>query len=64
MDERSGRSRTLYLIFLALAAVALALGLWDVLIEADGGGNPLLQVAFPAALVVLAALLYRRERGV
>jgi hypothetical protein len=50
-----------WLLVAALGFVALALGLWDVLVERDGGENWLMQVILPLLLSVYALIMYRRR---
>jgi len=48
-----------------LALLTLALAVWDLAIERDGGENWLLQVLFPLLLLVFAVTMYgRRKKGV
>ncbi len=60
------RARALYLGTAVLATIALLLGLWDLLVEADGG-NYLWQVGFPLMLLVWSLVMARKagvEEGV
>jgi hypothetical protein len=59
--ERGGG--VIWLLVAVLGFVALALGLWDVLVERDGGENWLMQVVFPLLLSVYALIMYRRVKG-
>jgi hypothetical protein len=54
---------TIWILVAVLGFVALALGLWDVLVERDGGENWLMQVLFPLGLAVYALIMYRRRKG-
>jgi hypothetical protein len=49
----------LFLVGAALAAVALLMGLWDLLVEQDGG-SWIWQAVLPAALLALMLTLARR----
>lgn len=52
----------LYLIAALIAAFALGLGLWDLLVERDGGDDSwLMQVVVPIAIIVLAVLRLRMK---
>jgi len=55
------QGRTLYLIASVLSAIAVALGLWDMLAEGDGGDSVLWGVVFPFALLLLMITLYFRS---
>ena len=57
------RAATIWLVVAGLALVTLALGLWDLLVERDGGGGWPSQAVFPALLLVFALTMYRRETG-
>lgn len=52
-----------YLVAGIAAVLALALGLWDVLVERDGGDDLLMDILFPIMLLILVIVLYRRRRG-
>jgi hypothetical protein len=53
---------TYWLLVAVLGFVALALGLWDVLVERDGRENWLMQVILPLLLSVYALIMYRRRK--
>lgn len=55
------QGRTLYLIAVVLSALALALGLWDYMIEGDGGDTATWGVILPSALLLLMLVLYFRS---
>jgi hypothetical protein len=57
------RVGAVWLLVMVLAFVALALGLWDVLVERDGGENWLTQVVLPLLLSVYALIMYARRKG-
>jgi putative copper export protein len=57
------RAGSLWLVVAVLAVITLALGLWDLVVERDGGENWLLQALFPLLLLVFALAMYRRQRG-
>ena len=52
----------LYLVAGIFAIVALALGLWDALVERDSGENLVMGVLFPILLLILVIVLYRRRK--
>jgi ABC-type uncharacterized transport system involved in gliding motility auxiliary subunit len=54
------RVGAVWLLVTVLAFVALALSLWDVLVERDGGENWLTQVVLPLLLFVYALVMYAR----
>jgi len=56
------RAGVLWLIAAGLALVALLLGLWDLVIERDGGGDWLRQVVLPLVFLILTLAMHRRER--
>lgn len=55
-------STRLYLVAIVIALVALALGMWDVVIERDGG-NWLAQIAMPLLLILVVGGLYMRVKA-
>lgn len=55
-------STKLYLVAIVIALVALALGMWDIMIERDGG-NWLAQIAMPLLLILVVGGLYMRVRA-
>jgi hypothetical protein len=57
------RVGAVWLLVAALGFVTLALGLWDVLVERDGGENWLTQVVLPLLLFVYALIMYTRRKG-
>lgn len=57
----SPRYRRMWILIAVLGLVALALGLWNLLVEQDGGVNLLWQVALPALLLVIAWIQARKE---
>lgn len=52
-----------WLIAAILAFLALALGMWDLMVERDGEANWLGQAVLPLLLLVFALAMYRRHRG-
>ena len=61
-EPRGGK---VWLVVAVLALLTLALAVWDLAIERDGGENWLLQVLFPLLLLVFAVTMYgRRKKGV
>lgn len=52
----------IYPFAIGLAALATVLGLWDVVVEQDGGSSNWSQVLLPAALLFLSISLYRRDK--
>lgn len=57
------QGRTLYLIAVILAALALGLGLWDYqAAENEGSETALWGVIFPGALLILMLVLYFRNQ--
>ena len=64
MNNLQRGSLQLYLVVILLAVLAFGLGLWDILIEREGGGW-LVQIILPAVLIVILGGLYsqaKRER--
>jgi len=59
-EPRGGK---VWLVVAVLAILTLALGVWDLAIERDGGENWLLQVLFPLLLLVFAVTMYGRRKG-
>lgn len=59
----SSRDRRIWIGIAIIGLVALAFGLWDLLVERDGGENPLWQVALPGLLVVIAWMQARKEHA-
>lgn len=57
MQKRAG---TLWLIVAVLAVIALALGLWDALVERDGGTDWMGLVALPAILLAFSLAMRRK----
>ena len=53
----------LYLVAGIAAVLALALGLWDILVERDGGDDLVMDILLPLALLILVIALYKRRRG-
>lgn len=53
----------LYLVAIIIALVALALGMWDIAMERDVGGNWLVQLAMPLLLILVVGGLYMRARA-
>ena len=52
--------RTLYLVTAGLAFLALALGVWDVAVERDGGESILWDIVFPTLLLIFALVMVRK----
>ena len=64
MNNSQRGALQLFLVVILLAVLAIGLGLWDILIEREGGGW-LVQIILPAALIVILGGLYsqaKRER--
>lgn len=57
------RGGAFWLVVAVLALITLALGVWDLVVERDGGADWLMQVLFPLLLLVFAVTMYRRQRG-
>ena len=53
---------TFYLVAAGIALLALVFGLWDLLVERDGGEDLVMQVLLPVLLLVLVLGLYRKAR--
>ena len=51
----------LLLVIILLAVLAFGLGLWDILIEREGGGW-LVQIILPAVLIVILGGLYSQSK--
>lgn len=64
MKNSQRGSLQLYLIVILLVLLAFGLGLWDIMIEREGGGW-LVQIILPVVLIVILGGLYsqtKRER--
>jgi len=59
-EPRGGK---VWLVVAVLAILTLALGVWDLAIERDGGENWLLQVLFPLAAARLRGNDVRTSKG-
>lgn len=62
MRNSKQNSTRLYLVAIVIALVALALGMWDVISEQDGG-NWLAQLVMPLLLILVVGGLYMRVRA-
>ena len=52
-----------YLVAGIAAVLALALGLWDVVVERDGEADLVMSILLPLALLILVIALYKKRRG-
>lgn len=59
---RGSRSKLAIIVGL-LGVAGLALGLWDALVERDGGSDTLWDIILPLAVIVLAVYLARGDRS-
>lgn len=57
------RQGAVWLVVAVLAGTSLALGVWDLVVERDGGGNWLTQALLPLLLLIFAVTMYRRQKG-
>jgi uncharacterized membrane protein len=57
------RQGAVWLVVAVLALISLALGLWDLVVERDGGGGWLTQALLPLLFLAFAVTMYRRHRG-
>lgn len=62
MKQTQRDATKLYMVAIVIALVALALGMWDIMIERDGG-NWLAQIAMPLLLILVVGGLYMRVRA-
>lgn len=63
MKKKQTDPTRLYMVAIIIALVALALGMWDVAVERDGGGNWLVQLAMPLLLILVVGGLYMRTKA-
>lgn len=61
MNNSQRGSLRLYLAVILVALIAFGVGLWDVMIESQGGGW-LIQISVAVVLIVILAGLYSRAR--
>ena len=64
MNNSQRGSLQFYLVVMLLALLAFVLGLWDIMIEREGGGW-LIQIILPVILIIVLAGLHsqaKRER--
>jgi uncharacterized membrane protein (DUF485 family) len=61
MNNSQRGSLRFYLVVILLALIAFAVGVWDVMIEREGGGW-LIQISVAVVLIVILAGLYSRAR--
>lgn len=61
MKSSQQNTTRLYLVAIVIALVALALGMWDIVIERESA-NWLVQLAMPLLLILIVGGLYMRVK--
>lgn len=59
--NRQRRVGPIWLLVAVLSLVALALSLWDMIVERDGGNDWIMQALFPLLLAIFAVTMYRKQ---